>query len=330
MKPIGALQNASLLVMALTLAACGGGGGEGVASTPPPPPPPAPSGPPMPVSSPVTPKESFTAIAASTGLGPSTSPIGVLAGPDKVTVGRDASGGYTITLPIYREHTSAGDVHRIEDTKVEFSINTLFSENDESKTFRASKSATDNSINELIIHKTGSNIGKVGLQYVNFGEFFECGIYCGSEIFNDTRAFFVFGNETPTNDIPLSGSASYAGNLAAHLQHQYPLVGDVNFSVNFVSRNVSGAFTNMTYVFADVGGASDVSVPDLGLSGKIDAGGTLSGVLTTNDDSPVQAGEWKAAFFGPGAKEIGGAFLIDHAPGWRITPIDGVFGLQKN
>lgn len=321
------------LPLVLTLAACGGGGSGSIASAPPPvstsppssslAPTLAPSGVPRaPVSSPVTPTESFTSLAASVGQS-----VGALAGPDQTTIGRDASGGYTITLLLNSQTANGG--YQLVDRKVEFSANTLESQTGERKVFVALQSpASPARINDSILYiYDGANFNNAGLQYVDFGELLTCNTASGMGCTDFTwpgRAFFVFGDATPVGEIPLLGTAGYSG----HLNGYSGLGGDVALSVNFASQAISGGFSRMAYLVGDqAGGFESFAIPDLGLSGRINAGGALSGTLTSGGDLAAPAGQWNARFFGPGAVEIGGAFLIADIGG---APAPGVFGLRKN
>lgn len=315
-------------LLTFPLAACGGGGGGEVASLPPPPPTP-PGVARAPVSAPVMPTETFTSLAASVGrtvnshgsFGPY---VAALAGPNQTVIGRDAAGGYAITLPLYSQ--TADGSSQIVDRKVEFSADTLEATVGQKlyKTIQSPKSSAANYDSILYIYEgRGANyFGDVGLEHVSFGQLQTCntatGTGCNVESAVYGAAYFTFGDATQGGEIPLSGTAGYSGKLYGFVE----LSGDVSLSINFASQSVSGAFTNMK----SNGENGPVPIADLDLSGSIGTGGTLSGTLASGSNPATQAGQWNAAFFGPAASEIGGAFLIE---GIGESPIPGVFGLRK-
>lgn len=150
-------------------------------------------------------------------------------------------------------------------------------------------------------------------------------------------AGFVFGYQTPTNGMPTSGTASYAGkgtvNGFVFVQGQpagnpVALNGDASFNVDFAAGQVSGAFTNMA---AYARNPNNINSPTLyaypwnnvSVSASIASGqSTFSGgtTATSQPNTPYAlqssaTGHINGGFYGPAADELGAVWTLSNGNG---------------
>ncbi len=175
---------------------------------------------------------------------------------------------------------------------------------------------------------------------------------------NIARSVFAYGINTTHKDIPKSGTATYAGDLYAHViispqitdaggkiigsstgDDFRSVVGTSNSTVDFgtgklgftLAGNVVG-YAGDSRNFAAVGSA-DIFKPadDKGPSRFVGAVSSWSfGNYNNGTTVPTAASTIEGGFFGPKAEEIGGAFrIIGSRPDERID-ILGAFAGKKN
>jgi len=171
---------------------------------------------------------------------------------------------------------------------------------------------------------------------------------------NGTQAYLgqiVFGYSTAASDVPTVGTATYTGTAGAatgvHGAYAVPsgtgtilggtLSGDVSMTVDFANNTASGAFTNM--VATSTQGAA-LPWNNIALSGKLQrdtVGSSVSGVTRAGvppnanvaSFSSGASGSFTSAFFGPGAKELGGSWSVFDAPSSGGKAAYGTFGAGK-
>ncbi len=131
------------------------------------------------------------------------------------------------------------------------------------------------------------------------------------EIYTDTttayeQGFWVAGQLTPAANIPNSGTVSYTGGMIGYTPNQELLLGQMNWSVNFNTRSVTGSFDNITKYGSEWLSSANVN-------GGWNAGQNL--VTANLTGTGVSSGVAKGAFFGPSAQELGGTWRIDKNDG---------------
>jgi hypothetical protein len=130
------------------------------------------------------------------------------------------------------------------------------------------------------------------------------------------------GTRTPAADIPVSGSASYAGGVVATGTNgtgNLNLTGTFNALVNFANR---GLGFNSNLYSSDAGGTLH-PWGSINGSASIAAGSSaFAGSVTSSGAADQLSGTMNGSFFGSGAKEIGGVF---DASGGQ-TRLVGAFG----
>lgn len=145
-----------------------------------------------------------------------------------------------------------------------------------------------------------------------------------------TSGYVTLGTATPVAQIPVSGTASYAGLLNAAYTGAstlYEVSAQANAVADFVARAVT--LTTSGSHLLDALTPSSTAVADSGfnLSGTLNwTAGTnqLSGTLTTGNGL---SGPATAKFFGPAAEELGGTF--DLSAGGSVNRLIGGFGLSQ-
>ncbi|MGP1614783.1 MAG: transferrin-binding protein-like solute binding protein, partial [Pollutimonas bauzanensis] len=127
---------------------------------------------------------------------------------------------------------------------------------------------------------------------------------------NGVSAVWAFGNFTPEDAMPISGTVNYTG-LAATYTGESTLANKSNnvipstaaFSVDFANKAFAGTITAM-----------DSSIDEIALGGRV-AGNTFVG---TKDGFVTQG-----HFLGPGAEEMAGVYVNND------TLVQGAFGVSK-
>ena len=346
-----------LIGLGAAVAGCSDGGG-GVASIPAPPPSPASSPSPIPnwipapprttsdspsgnygvnaaVSDPVTPTQAFFALGVSQGRSTGAPVIKPLSSSE-IAIGRDDTGGYTITVPVETVGASgqiAPTIRRL-----------LFAENTRLGTpvlpalgyyaARQDASTTSDPLGDRRL--TLTNPG--GFSFITFAEIDVCNTStstgCGVSLWSSGRISLVYGQATPIAEIPLTGSANYHGSLKlptiGYASIGYATIfGDLDLSLDFAARSASGTVTNLVQP-GDNCCFSDIPLPDMGLSGSLGQEGALNGNVVTTANSPFAGGTWTSQFFGPNAAELGGTMaLTSRDPAFLGGSVSGIFGAVK-
>ena len=188
------------------------------------------------------------------------------------------------------------------------------------------------------LNVTGFNMGNVGsffwdfpgdiplagLSYVALGTWRQPSAGAGT---NTTDTYFVFGYDTPAVMMPTTGTATFSGQTGFNLYQQSGGqvlssfgAGKANFSVDFASGNVTGAFTQQW-----AGGPwNDVSV-----NASIAAGTSKFSGTTGVTSAPVGPFTLKASatghidggFYGPAAQNIGALWSLTDG---TTTAVGGV------
>jgi hypothetical protein len=287
----------SLLCATALLSACGGGGGGNVASTPPPPVAPVT---PAPTPSTPTPAPATTTSVPSAGKFKSE-----LQGPDrdKFEFDYDApSGIYRVAGYSFGPADSNSSVAEAEGGN-----------------FRVMEG--DPYGDGLIILVNSSNNSRIVLNYLSYGLYFtRSGQPVSDQV---TMIAFVFGTETPSGSMPLTGSATYRGivdgvafGFGGNGGSQERLLGSTgSLTANFATGSVNTSLSLQAPAFAGtlsgsgtIGGGT--SYFDGSLSGK------LNGVGAT--------GNFLGGFYGPNAVEAG--YVFNAATGNTSNPGIGVTG----
>lgn len=118
----------------------------------------------------------------------------------------------------------------------------------------------------------------------------------------------------PTTDLPMTGTATYSGQVAGGIAGGDSLNGTINLNADFAADRVTGSMDINRSSGSDWASASfDTSITrDTNSSG-------FQGALTGTD---VNSGAIFGGFAGPNAEEVGGGWQIDHADG---SSANGIF-----
>jgi len=127
---------------------------------------------------------------------------------------------------------------------------------------------------------------------------------CGSSFFADA---FYFGSPTRDSAMPRSGSATFNGTMDGYhsrfTQDVTALTGDATLVANFGSGAVNGSFHDITA--RPILGEGVDSFGDIQVSASI-SGNELRGTVAGGGGR----GRINGQFFGPSAREVGGAFRM--------------------
>ena len=118
----------------------------------------------------------------------------------------------------------------------------------------------------------------------------------------------VFGQLTPANEVPNSGSASYNTTLGGYLSRNGTLeflTGGVDINANFDTRRVDLGINSVIQTFGANGEAVFTDFVSLDGEGLLTGGNRFDGDLRGTVDQSIR-GEIAGAFFGPFATEVGG------------------------
>lgn len=130
---------------------------------------------------------------------------------------------------------------------------------------------------------------------------------------------WVAGQLTPSNEIPISGSATYNGSVigavgqigdASSVQR---VAGNLTLQADFASQVLSGQFNTMHLQNGDPW--KDFNVNASWASGA----NSINGTITSTDNSTN--GTMGGKFYGPNAAELGGAWSSDNGTGELATGI---------
>jgi hypothetical protein len=128
------------------------------------------------------------------------------------------------------------------------------------------------------------------------------------------RYFMLFGNQTPTNVMPRTGTASYSGVVAgagqSNSQASLEISGTSKFTADFAAESLDALLT----LYAKPTGASS-SPALLGTFDYVASTGNnvIWGGLSSSDSS--LSGQMSGHFYGPNAEEIGVGWTLDQASG---------------
>jgi hypothetical protein len=176
-----------------------------------------------------------------------------------------------------------------------------------------------------------SDVESANLDYTRFGYWFTTDGVDG--VFN--LSAWSIGFVTPTSQIPITGSATYAGKATGLYNiggdFDSAIKGDVSLSANFGTSTLSGSITNITA--KSLYSALSGPVNDIGFTATIDrtndlfAGTTsvTSQVSGTYAFGPTAAGLINGRFYGPNAAEVGAVFNVTEG-GQRLV---GSFGAKQ-
>ncbi len=194
------------------------------------------------------------------------------------------------------------------------------------------------------LNVTGFNMGNVGsffwdfpgdiplagLSYVALGTWRQPSGPSGGAGTTTTDAYFVFGYNTPAVTMPTTGTATFSGQTGFNLYQQSGGqvlsswgAGKANFSVDFASGNVTGAFTQQ-WEASSSGPWNDVSVNASIAAGTSKFSGT-TGVTSVPVGSftlkASAAGHIDGGFYGPAAQNIGALWSLTDG---TTTAVGGV------
>lgn len=313
--------HSAAFVAALTMmtSACGGSGGGGVASAPPPlpslsttpTPPPSPPAPPptpfKPVAATIFSEPLYNADLAVAGKGwqhdyvPNTGDALNLRDADGLSITYDQStSSYRITVPV----SGAGTIMRTEEyTTYPFSFPTGL------PGFHAdpsSKNPTTYCCNALSIMAADQPQSRYS--YVSLVDFY-APASAGTNL--DTIAYgtFAVGQPSRPGEVPITGSATYSGNLFGHFAGDAGatwLEGRAGFDFDFARGLLSGGLT--VGMRCLMGCAYDEVSYQFAQTNFAHGSTTFSGQLTT--PGAPSAGTFSGLFAGPGAMELMSQFRM--------------------
>ncbi len=225
--------------------------------------------------------------------------------------------------------------------------------------------ATERDINTIFVRDVGTTAGLT--QYVTIAGFvgqkykeneasrasapgtMTVGVDFESDI---SRSVFAYGINTAHKDIPKSGSATYAGDMFAHViitPRNYNTANDlrsivgtsstgVDFGTGKVTTTLAGnvvGFAGDTRSFAAVG-SSNIFKPEKDTDnsrfiGKIDSWSFGAYNASGGIAVPTAASTVEGGFFGPKGEEVGGAFrIVGNRPDERIDILGAFAGKKGN
>jgi hypothetical protein len=309
------LAGASALV--LILGACGGGVGGGVASIPPPPPSPTPTPTPSPTPTPtpvpaipagpigLTGAASFAAYSAYKDASGR-----LVSGPGGVEFSYSAADdSYTVKLPGFDQGklvTAGGNGSFNADGWIHL-VSTF-------NNVTRGNSSDLQPVNVDLDWPASSD-----LKYTSFAAWFASS--------GDLAGVFAYGIPTAAGDVPLTGSASYDGEIRGLTANRDMVFGSIDFSFDFGAGTLSGEMSPIyapvwdsiglgTYTFKD----TVYSTGSTSFSGSFDVPAGADG-----------ASSFQGSFTGPGAAELMGSWTApykDPVNGTQGT-MSGVFGGKK-
>jgi hypothetical protein len=219
------------------------------------------------------------------------------------TVSGVSSGQSGLGTPVTLAYDAANDSYTVKIDQAGISANTTFQPTDRdagssTATYDVFKSGDD----QFVLFKPG-NATKT-LTYTTYGGWLRR-TASGSNVDFDT-SFFVFGVSTPAEDMPTTGTASYAAAVDGYWVNTsglQVLQGDGALTADFAAGAMSGAFAlngvdegGTSHGFDTFDGAASIT------------GNLFSGTMTGRNTD--YSGTWGGGFFGPGAEEVGGSFRL--------------------
>lgn len=137
----------------------------------------------------------------------------------------------------------------------------------------------------------------------------------------------VFGLQTPVEEIPATGSASYDTTIGGYVLRNGDrifLTGSVNLTANFATRRVNYDVQTILGTPDTDGTTLFTPFVELGGSGVIEANRFDGDLIGTID--PSLRGTVDGAFFGPGAVEVGGTLSFSND---ELQAIGGFVGTRQ-
>lgn len=132
---------------------------------------------------------------------------------------------------------------------------------------------------------------------------------------NSSGYVFYQGQVTPVSDMPVTGTATYAGSFFVESE-TYKAQGNSSFNVDFSQGTLNGSLTATT----NLGSATQLPATiylTAALNGNAFTGTTSAGTTTTGK------------FFGPQAAELAGQFYNPNSTNSLGVPFTGAFGARK-
>lgn len=298
------LLTCSLLAL---LGACGGGGGgNGVVR------------PDYPRLNNLTPTTEVSAVSTNAAFdNPTTQLESIPGGTVSISIGGDGSKITVVDV----------SVSQVGGTSFEQTFNQLEPVDGSGGTpplFYATVIAQDGSVRSVFLANPAHALFDLNYMTLGFWEYEASGSAAAG-----VGGHFAAGIETLTDDIPVTGTASYSGGMIGRYadgSDAYAVSANASSQADFGARTVSLTTSNTFKV--PVAGGSPVSDPSLNLSGSLSyaAGSnqlssTASGITTAGGMS----GSASAKFFGPGAQELGGTFFVSGSN----QQMTGSFGLRR-
>jgi transferrin binding protein len=190
------------------------------------------------------------------------------------------------------------------------------------------------SLNLSVTYDTAAiNSRTTHLDYVMLGDWYFPG--SSADATPSRTGNSVFGYETPTAALPVSGTAMFSGpDMVRGVTYDTrnvggSLSGDASFSVDFATAKISGAFTNMSW-----SDGIDGSAPwhDISVSASIAAGtNKFTGTTALGSQLPPEGygdhlsksatGRIDGAFYGPAAQNLGAIWSISDG---NVSAVGGV------
>lgn len=306
------LQLFTLMACTTALSACGGGSGGGVGSTPAPTPTPTPTTP------------AFTSFANVQANTPTT--ISGITKEGTLTV--DASGGIpsaSVSTPTDGTGSVTFTVNSLRNITALTVAGAQSSVSFDSNSLGASIFVSGIPIATALSNQTGTNQTiyidpyAVGFNYQSFGAW-GTGLVAGSTA---RYGAISAGVATTASTIQTTGTATFRGIAAAIFTNPqgdgYRYGADALFNVNFASRSVgmttnndivTNIATNITYRW---------TTPISGTMTYAAGTNAFAGILTSGSMTGNAAGR----FYGPGAAELGGTFVIKGGLGAMVGGFGG-------
>lgn len=296
MKPRSAAKLSTAIGLCLLSCACGGGGGNGIASTPSPAPTPTPTPaiPPIPPGSiglqSANPFATFSARLNSSGT-----PV---AETDAVKIAYSAADGlYTVTLPGFQQGVLVP-----KSGYGSFNENGWINLQGTNSDLTLGAGPATQNVRVTLDWPASSEFS-----YTSFGHWFTS--------FTEVESIFAYGIPTAGANMPLTGSASYNGQIRGRTSDHYNVFGSVFLSFNFGAGQLSG---NMkpeiadwdsiplgTYTFRDtVYSTGNTTFSGAFIVPGSNAPSSFSGSFTGPQAAELMA-SWQAPFLYPGTTQGG-------------------------
>lgn len=310
MSSVRLATHASFAALSLALAACGGGGG-GVGSTPnPPAPTPAPGPTPTPGPAPTPTPTPAPTPAPSAGANDDLLPTLVSESFTNTAVRATASfnattgqqtAGSTQPITATISYNSANQSYTLSTPTGSITFGPGDIDNAQSSAGAVAYVKTNgNQTDSLTLTRPGTS-GPLTYRYVG-GAFWQRTVQTSSTISGSIDSI-VYGVETQSGGVPVSGKANYDIDLIGARTTTNSLVGlagEGTATVDFASGKI--------LVIGDITIGTTLAFQSMFYgSASISSGGTFSGSLVI-EDGEVFNGILDGRFFGPNAAEIGAAF----------------------